>query len=160
MKKFLSIFFILFFTSATIQAGAVEQKMLDDNLSQEDRGKKLDTLTWYNWDDPKSHTAQYEKANAEIYILKNEYYLKGNKDINQYSWWVYGHENKKDDFNVFAEGYVIYVQYKNEGYVTIEDWKEVKPNELISEMRNIQKQWAEDLKKQGINYVESMELQL
>ena len=157
MKKFLSIFFILFFTSATIQAGAVEQKQFDDNLSQEDRGKKLDTLTWYNWDDPKSHTAQYEKANAEIYILKNEYYLKGSKDINQYSWWVYGHENKDDDFNVFAEGYAIYVQYKNEGYVTIEDWKEVKPNELITEMRNIQKQWAEDSKKQGVNYAERIE---
>ena len=44
-----------------------------------------------------------------------------------------------------TEGYVIYVQYKNEGYVTIEDWKEVKPNVLITEMRNIQKQWVEDL---------------
>ena len=157
MKKFLSIFFILFFTSATIQAGAVEQKKFDDNLSQEDREKKLDTLTWYNWEEPKDHKTQYEKANAEIYILKNEYYLKGSKDINQYSWWVYGHENKEDDVVIFGDGYTAYAEYKNEGYVTIEDWKEVKPKELITEMRNIQKEWAEDLKKQGANYVESIE---
>ena len=38
-----------------------------------------------------------------------------------------------------------------------EDWKEVKPNELITEMRNIQKQWVEDLKKQGVSYAERIE---
>ena len=140
----------------SFQSFAVEKFKLSEELSQEERTKKLDTLTWYNWDNPKNHKTLLKKPNAEIYILENEYYLKGTKDINQYSWWVFGEEDIQSNLIIFSGDQVIYVRYKDEGYVTIDDWKSVKPEDLIAEMRQIQNAWKDQLKEEGRNYVEEL----
>lgn len=140
----------------SFQSFAVEKFLFSKDLSQEERKKKLDTLTWYNWDNPKNHTTLLKKPNAEIYILENEYYLKGTKDINQYSWWVFGEEDIESNLMIFSGDQTIYVRYKDEGYVTIDDWKSIKPENLISEMRQIQEAWKDQLKEEGRNYVEEL----
>ena len=143
-------------TLISTRSNTLEKFKLSEELSQEERTKKLDTLTWYNWDNPENHKTLLKKPNAEIYILENEYYLKGTKDINQYSWWFFGSENINTDLMVFSGDQTIYVRYKDEGYVTIEDWKSVKPLDLITEMRAIQNSWKDELKENGRNYVEEL----
>lgn len=143
-------------TLISTRSNTLEKFMFSEELSQKEREKKLDTLTWYNWDNPKNHKTLLKKPNAEIYILENEYYLKGTKDINQYSWWVFGDEDIQTNLMIFTGDQTIYVQYKDEGYVTIDDWKSIKPKDLISEMREIQEAWKDQLKEEGRNYVEEI----
>ena len=137
LNKTLVIVLILVF-NFSYQSFAVEKFMLSEDLSQEERNKKLDTLTWYNWDNPKNHKTLLKRPNAEIYILENEYYLKGTKDINQYSWWIFGDEDIESDLIVFSGDQTIYVKYVDDGYVTIDDWKSINPEDLITEMRQAQ----------------------
>ena len=137
------------------QPGAIEKFSISE-LSQEVRNKKLDTLTWYNWDNPKNHNTLLKKPNVEINILESEYYLKGTKDINQYSWWMFGKEDIQNNLMIFSGDQSIYVRYKDEGYVTIEDWKSIKPEDLIAEMREIQNSWKDQYKEEGKNYVEEL----
>ena len=44
----------------------------------------------------------------------------------------------------------------DEGYVTIDDWKSIKPENLITEMRQTQEAWKDQLKEEGRNYVEEI----
>ena len=158
LYKTLIITLILVFNFAIVksESNALEKFMFPDELSKEEREKKLDTLAWHNWDNPKNHKTLLKKPNAEIYILENEYYLKGTKDINQYSWWVFGEEDIESNLMIFSGDQTIYVRYKDEGYVTIDDWKSIKPENLISEMRQIQEAWKDQLKEEGRNYVEEL----
>ena len=138
------------------QPGAIEKFSISE-LSEEEQSKKLDTLTWYNWNNPKAHILEFEKANTQIKILESEYYLKGKKDINQHSWWIFGHEDRNDrDLKIFGDDYIIYISYENDGYVSIKDWKSIKPNELINEMMEFQNSWKEDNIAAGTNYIEDM----
>ena len=89
-------------TLISTQSNTLEKFMFSKELSQEERTKKLDTLTWYNWDNPENHKTLLKKPNAEIYILESEYYLKGTKDINQYSWWVFGEEDIQSNLIIFS----------------------------------------------------------
>ena len=143
-------------TLISTRSNTLEKFELSDELSQEERDKKLDTLTWYNWDNPKNHTTLLKKPNAEIYILESEYYLKGKKDINQYSWWIFGKGDDETDLIIFSGDQTIFVEYIDKGYVTIDDWKSIKPEDLIAEMREIQNYWKDQLKEEGLNYVEEI----
>ena len=143
-------------TLISTRSNTLEKFRLSEELSIEERWKKLDTLTWYNWDNPKDHKTLLKKPNAEIYILENEYYLKGTKDINQYSWWIFGEENIQNNLIVFSGDQTIYVQYVDDGYVTIDDWKSINPEDLIAEMRKAQEDWKDELKKTGQNYIEEL----
>jgi len=127
-----------------------------DNLTEEEIQKKLDTLTWYNWDDSRDHTLEFENANAKIQIIKSEYYLKEKKDINQFSWWIHGHEKNNRDLMIIGNDYTVFASYENEGYVSLKDWKSVKPDELINEMIDIQRSVAEEYKEIGSDYIENM----
>ena len=143
-------------TLISTRSNTLEKFRLSEELSIEERRKKLDSLTWYNWDNPKDHKTLLKKPNAEIYILENEYYLKGTKDINQYSWWIFGEENIQNNLIVFSGDQTIYVQYVDDGYVTIDDWKSINPEDLIAEMRKAQEDWKDELKKTGQNYIEEL----
>ena len=94
MKNFFKVIFLtlLLFSVYQTSSIAVEEKKIKN---EDELQKKLDTLTWHNWDNPKAHRAILEKANAELDILETEYYLKGN-DVNQHSWWVRGKPSSRD----------------------------------------------------------------
>ena len=139
---------ILFFILISFQANAVEERKIED---KDERIKKFETLTFYNWDDPKDQTIQFEKAKASFYITASEYYLKG-KDANQWCWWVFGKGCKGDEVLIFGPDYSIYISYKDDGYVTLDDWKEVNTSTWLKEMREIAKANAEIFKKQNLEY--------
>ena len=97
-------------------------------------------------------TDEKERINDKLTesTIAYEYYLKGNKDINQYSWWTWGHAKPDDVLMILGSNYSVFVKYFDEGYVTIDDWKSQDTDAWINKMREVQKSWLEDLKKQNI----------
>jgi len=153
LKNFFKIILLALLLSTSFQASsiAVEEKIIEN---KEEREKKLDTLTWYNFDNPKEHKVKIDRANAEIYILENEYYLKSN-DVNQYAWWLWG-KPEPSDLIIFGTGYTAYVEYQDDGYVKLDDWKDVDSEQWINQMRATAKENAEIFKKQNLDYAKSM----
>ena len=155
MKKFLAIIVLSLLWFNPVFSELIEKSSIKD-LNEEEKFEKLSTLNWQNFEDPKNHNIFLKKANAEIYILESEYYLKDKKDINQYSWWQNGYEDIVRDLIIFSPTQTIFIEYEDVGYVTIDDWKDIKPVDLINEMREIQEAWKPELKKKGANYVEEL----
>ena len=155
LKNFFKVIFLtlLLFNVYQTSSIAVEEKKIEND---DERQKKYDTLNWYNWDNPSDHNVLLEGPNAEIFIIEGEYYLKGNKNINQYSWWTWGHAKPDDVLMIMGSNYTVFVKYFDEGYVTIDDWKSQDTDAWINKMREMQKSWLEDLKKQNTDYVENL----
>ena len=150
MKKIFSlIFFLLIFTH--IQA--LEKKLLKDDEWE----KKIGTLNWKNLDE-KEHNAFIKKANAKVLILDNEIYLDNYKDINQFSWWAYGHGTEKTMvMHIRGTGYDVFLDYRDDGYVKLDDWKNVNSNNLLSELKEMAKANAIYLKEKNLDYVNKID---
>tara|TARA_B100001057_G_C22670881_1_gene879806 strand:- start:66 stop:977 length:912 start_codon:yes stop_codon:yes gene_type:complete len=150
LKKIFSlIFFLLIFTH--IQA--LEKKLLKDDEWE----KKIGTLNWKNLDE-KEHNAFIKKANAKVLILDNEIYLDNYKDINQFSWWAYGHGTEKTMvMHIRGTGYDVFLDYRDDGYVKLDDWKNVNSNNLLSGLREIAKANAIYLKEKNLDYVNKID---
>ena len=136
MKKI--VFFSLIIFSLIINKSfALEKKQITgDELSL-----KLDTLNWYNLENSKEHKVLIEKAKAEIQVYDNEYYLKGYKDINQFYWWRFGENaNQEAVLMLLGEGYVFYINYYDEGYVKLDDWKNVNSSDLLKDLEESAKE--------------------
>ena len=147
-------FFLLFFIQFNISKSAEKKKYEDSEVRQ----KLYEKLNWKNFDNPKKHILKLEKAKANIDILESEYYLDNWKDINQYSWWTWGYGTPEDEvLMVVGEDYVIYVSWKDEGYVKLDDWKNVDSNVLLKEMKTVQKENKKILLGQGLSYVTNLE---
>ena len=150
MKK---IFFIIFFLFFFSHSQALEKKLLNDDEWE----KKASTLNWKNLDE-KEHYAFIKKANAEVLILDNEIYLDNFKDINQLSWWAHGHGVKNSSvMHIRGIGYDIFLEYRDDGYVKLDDWKNVNSNNLLSELREITKANAIYLKEKNLDYVNKID---
>ena len=146
MKKIFSLIFFLFFFT---HLQALEEKLSTD----EDWGKKIETLNWKNLDE-KEHYAFVKKANAKVLILDNEIYLDSFKDINQYSWWTFGLPAEKNVvMHIRGTGYDVYLDYINDGYVKLDDWKSVDPKNLLFQLREVAKSNATYLKGKNLDYV-------
>ena len=150
MKKiFPLIFFLLLFTHVQ----ALEKKLLKDDEWE----KKIGTLNWKNLDE-KEHYAFIKKTNAKVLILDNEIYLDNYKDINQFSWWAYGHGTEKTMvMHIRGTGYDVFLDYRDDGYVKLDDWKNVNSNNLLSELREISKANAIYLKEKNLDYVNKID---
>lgn len=150
MKKIFSLIFFLFFFT---HLQALEEKLLTD----EDWGKKIETLNWKNLDE-KEHYAFVKKANAKVLILDNEIYLDSFKDINQYSWWTFGLPAEKNVVMLIrGTGYDVYLDYINDGYVKLDDWKSVDPKNLLFQLREVAKSNATYLKGKNLDYVNKID---
>jgi len=147
------IFFIIFFLFFFSHSQALEKKLLNDDEWE----KKASTLNWKNLDE-KEHYAFIKKANAEVLILDNEIYLDNFKDINQFSWWAYGHGAEKNMvMHIRGTGYDVFLDYRDDGYVKLDDWKNVNSNNLLSELREIAKSNAIYLKEKNLDYVNKID---
>ena len=149
MKK---IFSLIFFLLLINHVQALEKKLLNDDEWE----KKAATLNWKNLDE-KEHYAFIKKANAEVLILDNEIYLDNYKDINQLSWWAHGHGVKRCVMHIRGIGYDIFLEYRDDGYVKLDDWKNVNSNNLLSELREIAKANAIYLKEKNLDYVNKID---
>ena len=148
MKKFLvGLISIIILFSTNLHA--IEKKQIVDDAEW---GKKIDTLKWYNEENSKDHTIKIPSSNANIYIYKRETYLLG-QDIEQYSWWAYGKYNNDLVLKVFGNGYS-YIIHKpiNDGYIKVEDWSDVSPEELIQGLRDANKNEGD-----GLSYAQEIQ---
>ena len=132
---------------------ALEKKL----LKYDEREKKIGTLNWKNLDE-KEHNAFIKKANAKVLILDNEIYLDNYKDINQFSWWAYGHGTEKTMvMHIRGTGYDVFLDYRDDGYVKLDDWKNVNSNNLLSELKEMAKANAIYLKEKNLDYVNKID---
>lgn len=133
-------------------AKALEKKIINDrDLLRE----KYETLNWLNYDNPKDGYIEYNKSNSKFYIIESEIYLKG-EDANQYCWWSFGKDCIEADFLIIGDSYTIYLSYYDDGFVKIDDWKDVDTKQWLKEMRETAKNNAEIFKKDGLNYVNNI----
>ncbi len=150
MKK---IILILFFSSLITNLLALEEK----RLSNDEWSSKIESLSWKNIDE-KNHSTLIKKANAKVSILENEIYLDNFNDINQYNWWTYGLPAEKDIVMLIrGSGYDVYLDYVDDGYVKLDDWKNVDPKDFLSQMRDIAKSNANYLKEKKLDYVNKID---
>ena len=146
MKIISSLLLIVFFCT---NGYAVEQKKITDD---EQWSKKVETLNWKNLEQ-KEHSKEIKKANASILILKEEIYLDNFKDIDQYNWWNTGLAAEKDSVMLIrGDGYTIYLDYVDEGYIKLDDWEKVNPTNFLKQMNETAKSNAEYLKKINLDY--------
>ena len=146
MKIISPLLLIVFFYT---NGFAVEQIKITDN---EQWSKKVETLNWKNLEQ-KEHSKEIKKANASILILDEEIYLDNFKDINQYNWWNTGLAAEKDSVMLIrGDGYTIYLDYVDEGYIKLDDWEKVNPTNFLKQMNETAKSNAEYLKKINLDY--------
>ena len=147
INYYLVIIFLFFFNTNLL---SLDKKKIE-NI--EKFRSKIETLDWQNLNEPKEFFYKIKKANAEIHIISNEIFLNNFNDINQFSYWAWG--TPADENTVLyikGNGYNIFVEYADNGYVKIDDWKKVKSQDLMDEMKKIAKLNEEYLKSQGLSY--------
>ena len=140
MKKiFIYLFSIIFLFST--QLNAIEKKKI---LTDAEWNEKINSLKWYN-DDGKNTSIKVPGSNANLKIYENEMYLLG-QDIDQYDWWAYGRSEGMDAIRVFSGSYSYTItKPENNGYVKIDDWSDVSPEELIQGLRDANKDKGDGL---------------
>ena len=147
MKKISIIIFFLFIQTNVF---SIEKQRITDN---DQWSEKISALNWKNRDQIE-HSTAIKKANANVLILDEEIYLDNFKDINQYNWWSFGHEAEQDTVKLIkGEGYTIYLDYVDDGYINLDDWSNVNPKDLLKQMRETAKINAEYLKSRNLDYV-------
>jgi len=142
MKKLLvGLISIIILFSTNLHA--IEKKQIIDN--DEEWGKKINTLKWYNDENPKDIDIKISGSKAKIKIYEGEAYLLG-QDIEQYDWWAYGKSEATDAIRVFTNEYTYTISKPiNDGYVKIDDWSDVSPEELIQSLRDANKDQGDGL---------------
>ena len=142
MKKFLvGLSFIIILFSTNLRA--IEKKQIVDNADEWSR--KINTLKWYNEENSKDIDIKIPGSKAKIKIYENEVYLLG-QDIDQYDWWAYGKSEANDAIRIFTNEYSYTIRKPiNDGYVKIDDWSDVSPEELIKGLRDANKDQGDGL---------------
>ena len=141
MKKLLvGLISIIILFSTNLHA--IEKKQIVDDAEW---GKKLDTLKWYNEENSKNYTIKIPGSSANINIYEGEMYLLG-QDIEQYNWWAYGRYHRELVLKVFGIGYYYVIDKPTkDGYIKVEDWSDVSPEELIKGVRDANKDQGDGL---------------
>jgi len=141
MKKLLvGLISIIILFSTNLHA--IEKKQIVDDAEW---GKKLDTLKWYNEENSKNYIIKIPGSNANINIYEGEMYLLG-QDIEQYNWWAYGRYHRELVLKVFGIGYYYVIDKPTkDGYIKVEDWSDVSPEELIQGLRDANKDQGDGL---------------
>ena len=100
-------------------------------------------------DNPKNHDAEVPTSNATVNIIDREIYLTDKNDINELSLLLFDNE---DHFNnmVIIENesydYSIYIEFVKEGYISLDDWKNVDSSTLLKDMKTNMREDVKDIK--------------
>jgi len=116
--------------------------------------EKIATLDWKNLE-KNEFRASVPGSNGNINIDKEEVFLVGN-DVNQYAWWTWGYGDSTPMFIKHTNRDQIFIQYIDDGFIKIDDWKDVDTNTMIKEMNDDAKTWIEDSKEKNIDYVTNL----
>ena len=69
-------------------------------------------------------------------------YIKGQQEIDKFSNILFGHSANENDMVIIDSSdfaYTIYINYKDEGYISLKDWKDVDSKQLLEEMKSTAK---------------------
>ena len=157
MKKIHKIFsyLLVYLFLSIVSLHALEKKQIKN---QDELIEKLETLNWYNLTNGTDHSTNISKANAKIQVYDNEYYLKGYKDINQFYWWKFGEGvDPNSIFFLQGDNYSIYAYYIEDGYVKLDDWKNVKSKDLLNQLKQSAKSNESYYKEKNLNYATGFE---
>lgn len=124
-------------------------KKADAKSEKSDFDIKFDNLNWFNYKNPKNHYVDIPSSNSTVNILESEIYLKGQKDINEFSQLFFNTNASENDMLILDQddfSYSIYINYVNSGYVSLDDWNEVDSNALLKEMKETAKKDVVDVK--------------
>ena len=124
-------------------------KTVSNNSSDDsDLSKKFYQLNWLNVDNPKNHWTEIPGSNSEVNILETEIYIKGQKQIDEFSQLLFNepaNENVMVIIDDSSYDYTIYINYIDDGYVSKNDWSS-NPKELLAEMKKTSKSDVDDVK--------------
>lgn len=138
--------FLIFLYSTSIHA--IEKRKLNDAEIEQ----KLNSLKWQNSENSKDHKIKIPGSKASIQIYEYEEYLLG-QDIEQFHWWSYGKYNHDSVLEILTNDYMFIIDRpSNDGYIKIDDWSNVSPEELIQGIRDANKD-----KKDGLSYAKQVE---
>ena len=121
----------------------------NDKPIKSDLGDKFYDLGWFNLDNPKNVWVEIPGSNSEVNVLETEIYLKGQDSINAYTNLLFGNNAPETDLLILDDknyNYSIYINYKNDGYVSIDDWEDIDANSLLQELKDTSKKEVVDVK--------------
>jgi uncharacterized membrane-anchored protein len=121
----------------------------NDKPIKSDLGDKFYDLGWFNLDNPKNVWVEIPGSNSEVNVLETEIYLKGQDSINAYTNLLFGNNAPENDLLILDDenyNYSIYINYKNDGYVSIDDWEDIDANSLLQELKDTSKKEVVDVK--------------
>ena len=151
MIKRINFFILIFFFALNSHLSALDKTRIED---LDKFRSKIEELNWKNLDNPKTFFHKINKANVELHIIESEIFLEDYNDINQFNYWAWGLPAEKDVILfIRGLGYSIYVHYVESGYVKIDDWKKIKSEDLLSQLKETAKFNKKILKEQGLTYV-------
>lgn len=149
IKNLITIFkYFIFFLLISSKSLALETEVIKDIDKWRE---KIETLDWQNMDE-KTFMSPVENAGGSIKIDSSEIFLTGNSGINQYSYWSWG--TPDTSLMMIKSGLdTIYFDYNGNGYVSIEDWKNVDTNAMLKELNDNAKAILQERKAKNLNYV-------
>ena len=148
-------YLLIYLSFSLISLHALEKKQI---TNKDELVDKLETLNWYNITNGKDHNIDISKANAKVQVYDNEYYLKGYKDINQFYWWKFGEGvDPSSIFFLQGDNYSIYAYYIEDGYVKLDDWKNIKAKDLLNQLKQSAKSNESYYKEKNLNYATGFE---
>jgi len=121
----------------------------NDKPIKSDLEDKFYDLGWFNLDNPKNVWVEIPGSNSEVNVLETEIYLKGQDSINAYTNLLFGNNAPENDLLILDDenyNYSIYINYKNDGYVSIDDWEDIDANSLLQELKDTSKKEVVDVK--------------
>ena len=148
MKKILLLVLFLLISSTSL---ALDTEIIRD---MDKWSEKIATLDWKNFE-KNEFRVSVPGSNGNIKIDKEEIFLVGN-DVNQYAWWTWGYGDSTPMFIKHTNRDQIFIQYIDDGFIKIDDWKDVDTNTMIKEMNDEAKTWVEDSKAKNIDYVTNL----
>ena len=134
IKKIVLVIFGLYLLNFSLVFAADERMLTSDEYSE-----KIITLNWKFSEQEDGETIQIKNTNASVILVKDEAIIQGKKDVNQYTWWSFGQAAEDDDIAIVRgvgdSSYTFYLAYNDDGYISLDDWKEVDASSLINQLR-------------------------
>ena len=139
MLKLIPIIFLsLLFSTKSIAEIDRTFPLPDDEYFQ-----KINTLNW-------QYSSPIVLDSHDATIVHNEEfeYLNDANEVNQYQFWHTGQEDTFRDFLAFyyydPEDYfksinLVLNKFNNDGYVKLDDWKDLNPDDLIRQKKKMQR---------------------
>ena len=139
---------LVFFLLINSTSLALETKRI---LDQEEWAMKAATLDWKNFEEEQEYRTNIEGVNASIKINKGDFYLINKEDMNQYSYWTWGTPTAGWDMLLRGDGYLLFIETNDDGYVNIEDWHNVDTDRWIKILNEDAQEKLEEKKGQDID---------